>query len=70
MIFEKPFGEDLESAQALAAQLSAELAEDEIYRVDHYLGKAGVQAITHFRQAQVGGLCTGYCLCVFVCLCV
>lgn len=52
VIFEKPFGEDLDSAKDLAAGLSAELAEEEIYRVDHYLGKAGVQAITDFRRAQ------------------
>lgn len=52
VIFEKPFGSDFDSAKALAQELSNELAEEEIYRVDHYLGKAGVQAITQFRHAN------------------
>jgi glucose-6-phosphate 1-dehydrogenase len=43
VIFEKPFGADSATAQRLADDLNAQLAEDEIYRVDHYLGKAGVQ---------------------------
>ena len=59
--FEKPFGSDTESAVQMAQQFKATLAEEEIYRVDHYLGKAGVQQITEFRVAQqrAGGLTGG-----------
>lgn len=53
VIFEKPFGADSASAKALAQSLATYLAEDEIFRVDHYLGKAGVQAVLGFRRAQV-----------------
>ena len=50
VVFEKPFGQDLSSAQSLAQELSKYLIEDEIYRIDHYLGKLGVQQIMPFRQ--------------------
>jgi glucose-6-phosphate 1-dehydrogenase len=49
VIVEKPFGHDLESARALNAALSAALREDQIYRIDHYLGKETVQNIIAFR---------------------
>lgn len=39
VVLEKPFGHDLESAQQLAAQLAGFFREEEMYRVDHYLGK-------------------------------
>src|SRR5690349_2068975 len=39
VIIEKPFGHDLESAKALNGQIQAVLAEDQIYRIDHYLRK-------------------------------
>eukprot|EP00937_MAST-01D_sp_MAST-1D-sp2_P004070 g4070.t1 len=54
VIFEKPFGRDLASSRALADALSAEFAEHEIYRIDHYLGKAAVQAVGEFRRANTG----------------
>lgn len=49
IVFEKPFGEDLASAQALSGELSQMLGEDQIYRIDHYLGKETVQNILLFR---------------------
>jgi len=51
VVFEKPFGSSLASAEALAAVLKESgLREEEIYRVDHYLGKAAVRALLPFRQ--------------------
>ncbi len=52
VIVEKPFGRDLESARALNRQLLKELNEQQIYRIDHYLGKETVQNILAFRFAN------------------
>jgi len=52
VIFEKPFGRDLESAKSLDAEIKRILAEHQIYRIDHYLGKATVQNIMAFRFAN------------------
>ena len=52
VIIEKPFGHDLESAQDLNRRIRAELAEKQIYRIDHYLGKETVQNIMAFRFAN------------------
>lgn len=52
VIFEKPFGSDTSSAEMLAESISSSLQEHEIYRIDHYLGKAGVQGIHDFRLAN------------------
>jgi len=49
VIIEKPFGHDLESAHDLNAHLLHLFAEDQIYRIDHYLGKETVQNILVFR---------------------
>jgi glucose-6-phosphate 1-dehydrogenase len=49
VVFEKPFGHDLESALALNRQLASALAETQIYRIDHYLGKETVQNILALR---------------------
>jgi glucose-6-phosphate 1-dehydrogenase len=49
VIIEKPFGHDLESAKTLNAQIQSELAEGQIYRIDHYLGKETVQNLLVFR---------------------
>lgn len=49
VVFEKPFGEDLASAQALSSELAELLGEEQIYRIDHYLGKETVQNILLFR---------------------
>ena len=48
-IYEKPFGRDLASAEALNADLLRTIKEDQIYRIDHYLGKETVQNILVFR---------------------
>jgi glucose-6-phosphate 1-dehydrogenase len=49
VIIEKPFGNDYDSARALNRQIKAVLAENQIYRIDHYLGKETVQNILVFR---------------------
>ncbi|WP_237226286.1 glucose-6-phosphate dehydrogenase [Rubinisphaera sp. JC750] len=49
VVFEKPFGHDLPSAQELSNSLSRMLDETQIYRIDHYLGKETVQNILLFR---------------------
>jgi glucose-6-phosphate 1-dehydrogenase len=43
LIIEKPFGRDLESARELNTTLSKAFEENEIYRIDHYLGKSMIQ---------------------------
>ena len=53
VVFEKPFGYDLESAQDLQRRLSRHLDESQIYRIDHYLGKATVQNVLVFRFANL-----------------
>ncbi len=52
VIVEKPFGRDLESARALNRALAASLAETQVYRIDHYLGKETVQNMLAFRFAN------------------
>ena len=49
LIVEKPFGHDLKSAQELNGNLQKVFAEQDIYRIDHYLGKETVQNILAFR---------------------
>ena len=49
VIIEKPFGRDLESARALNRDITQNLKETQIYRIDHYLGKETVQNILAFR---------------------
>jgi glucose-6-phosphate 1-dehydrogenase len=49
IVFEKPFGNDLESAKALNRQVRKDLNENQIFRIDHYLGKETVQNILVFR---------------------
>ena len=48
-IYEKPFGRDLDSARALNKALLRLIKEQQIYRIDHYLGKETVQNILVFR---------------------
>jgi glucose-6-phosphate 1-dehydrogenase len=52
VIIEKPFGRDLESARALNRELHRHMDEEQIYRIDHYLGKETVQNIMVFRFAN------------------
>src|SRR6201998_2874893 len=49
VVIEKPFGQDLESAKALNRDIKSVLQENQIYRIDHYLGKETVQNIMVFR---------------------
>jgi glucose-6-phosphate 1-dehydrogenase len=49
LVIEKPFGHDLASARALNSRIHAVFTEDEVYRIDHYLGKETVQNILAFR---------------------
>jgi glucose-6-phosphate 1-dehydrogenase len=52
IIVEKPFGRDLKTARGLNARLQKYFHEDQIYRIDHYLGKETVQNIMAFRFAN------------------
>jgi glucose-6-phosphate 1-dehydrogenase len=52
VIIEKPFGHDLESAKALNDEVNKVFDEDQIFRIDHYLGKETVQNILVFRFAN------------------
>ena len=52
VVFEKPFGHDLESSRTLNSDIHRYLAENQIYRIDHYLGKETVQNILMFRFAN------------------
>lgn len=49
LVIEKPFGHDLQSAKELNAQIRSAFSEEEIYRIDHYLGKEMVQNIEVIR---------------------
>ena len=49
---EKPFGHDLASARALAADLHKYLDESQLYRIDHFLGKMGLDEILYLRFAN------------------
>ena len=49
LIIEKPFGRDLTTARALNRDILADWAEDQIYRIDHYMGKETVQNLLAFR---------------------
>jgi glucose-6-phosphate 1-dehydrogenase len=52
VIVEKPFGHDLRSAQQLAAELHQNLDESQLYRIDHFLGKLGLEEILYLRFAN------------------
>jgi glucose-6-phosphate 1-dehydrogenase len=52
IVFEKPFGHDLASAQALNATIHQVFDESQVFRIDHYLGKETVQNILAFRFAN------------------
>lgn len=53
IVVEKPFGFDLESSRKLAADLGSQFKEEEIYRIDHYLGKEMVKNLMTMRFANV-----------------
>lgn len=52
VVVEKPFGHDLVSARMLAAELHVHLAEEQIYRIDHFLGKMGLEEFLYLRFAN------------------
>jgi glucose-6-phosphate 1-dehydrogenase len=52
LVIEKPFGSDLASARALNATLHQSFAEEDVFRIDHYLGKGTVQNLVFFRFAN------------------
>ncbi len=52
VVVEKPFGHDLASARALADELHKHLDESQLYRIDHFLGKMGLQEILYLRFAN------------------
>jgi len=52
LVIEKPFGNDLSTAQALNATLHRQFAEKDVFRIDHYLGKGTVQNLVVFRFAN------------------
>jgi glucose-6-phosphate 1-dehydrogenase len=52
VVVEKPFGHDLASAQALAQELHEYIDESQLYRIDHYLGKMGLEEILYLRFAN------------------
>jgi glucose-6-phosphate 1-dehydrogenase len=53
LVVEKPFGYDLESAEILDEHLRRHFDEEQIYRIDHYLGKSTVQNVLVFRFANL-----------------
>jgi glucose-6-phosphate 1-dehydrogenase len=52
VVVEKPFGHDLASAQELADELHQYLDESQLFRIDHYLGKMGLEEIIYLRFAN------------------
>lgn len=50
VVIEKPFGEDLEHAKSIYHDLAASFGEDNVYHIDHYLGKEMIQNIMTLRQ--------------------
>jgi glucose-6-phosphate 1-dehydrogenase len=52
VVVEKPFGHDQASARALADELHEHIAEDQLYRIDHFLGKMGLEELLYLRFAN------------------
>ncbi|HEV2723391.1 MAG TPA: glucose-6-phosphate dehydrogenase [Thermoleophilaceae bacterium] len=52
VVVEKPFGHDVASARALNEQIHEHLAESQLYRIDHFLGKMGLDEILYLRFAN------------------
>ncbi len=52
LVIEKPYGRDYQSARQLSALLHRHFKEEDIYRIDHYLGKEAVQNLLYFRFAN------------------
>ena len=67
-IVEKPFGRDSESFRALSDELYRHLTEEQLYRIDHYLGKELIENLTARVLPVV--VCLHVRACVCVCMCV
>jgi len=52
VVVEKPFGHDLQSARALAADIHQYIDESQLYRIDHFLGKMGLEEFLYLRYAN------------------
>ena len=52
VVVEKPFGHDLQSARALAAEIHQYIDEPQLYRIDHFLGKMGIDEFLYLRFAN------------------
>src|SRR5262249_62202736 len=52
IVIEKPFGRDLASSRALNHVVSGAFSEEQVYRIDHYLGKESVPNILGLRWAK------------------
>ncbi len=52
VVVEKPFGHDLQSARALAAEIHESIDESQLYRIDHFLGKMGTDELLYLRFAN------------------
>jgi glucose-6-phosphate 1-dehydrogenase len=52
VLIEKPFGHDLASAKALAVELHRSVSEQQLFRVDHFLGKLGLEELLYLRYAN------------------
>ena len=55
VIVEKPFGRDLASFQELSTELSKSLSEDQMFRIDHYLGKELIENLTARHAGHAAG---------------
>ena len=66
VIIEKPFGADLETSEALSDELGQLFPEDQIYRIDHYLGKELMQVGWRVCAPRVRAVCAR--VCVHVCV--
>jgi glucose-6-phosphate 1-dehydrogenase len=53
IVVEKPFGHDLQSARDLAHQVEQYVREDQVYRIDHFLGLMGLEELVYLRFANV-----------------
>ncbi|BBH68513.1 glucose-6-phosphate 1-dehydrogenase 1 [Actinoplanes sp. OR16] len=52
VVVEKPFGHDTASAVALAAEIHQHVPESQLFRIDHFLGKMGLEELVYFRFAN------------------
>lgn len=58
---EKPFGKDLDSSEVLSSELGALFSEDQLYRIDHYLGKELVQNLVYSTCLSIGYCALCFC---------